>query len=82
MAAVMMGLMGELSSKKRKKLPDDAFAFPKDRKEPLTDPEHVRNASARFNQVKGVSQSERKEASRRIQKAAGKQGVNLKKKPD
>jgi hypothetical protein len=25
-------------------LPDSVFAFPKQRKEPLTDPQHVRNA--------------------------------------
>jgi hypothetical protein len=31
------------------------FAFPDERKEPLTDARHVRNAIARFNQVEGVS---------------------------
>ncbi|MDB5938301.1 MAG: hypothetical protein JWP77_665, partial [Polaromonas sp.] len=33
---------GELSSQDRDELPDSAFAFPKQRKEPLTDASHVR----------------------------------------
>ncbi len=74
--------MGELSDKKKQRLPDSDFAFPKERKEPLTDASHVRNASARFNQVKGVSESERKQAKQRIEKAAKKHGVELSKEPD
>jgi len=78
----MFPVMGELSEKKKDELPDSAFAFPKERKEPLTDASHVRNAAARFNQVKGVSQSERDEARKRIEKAAAKFGVELSKEPD
>ncbi len=74
--------MGELNEKKRDQLPDSAFAFPKERKEPLTDASHVRNAAARFNQVEGVSKSDREEAKRRIEKAAEKFGVELSKEPD
>ncbi|MDQ6900765.1 MAG: hypothetical protein M3072_14890 [Candidatus Dormibacteraeota bacterium] len=74
--------MGEFSQKKKNKLPDSDFAFPKERKEPLTDPAHVRNASARFNQVKGVSAAERQKAKQRIEKAAKKEGVELSKEPD
>jgi hypothetical protein len=74
--------MGELTEKKRDKLPDDAFAFPEQRKEPLTDASHVRNASARFNQVEGVSAQDRKQAKKRIEKAARKFGVELRKEPD
>lgn len=74
--------MAKLNEKKRDKLPDDKFAFPKERKEPLTDASHVRNASARFNQVKGVSDSERKQARKRIEKAADKFDVDLSKPPD
>ncbi len=74
--------MGELSEKKKDKLPDSDFAFPKERKEPLTDAGHVRNASARFNQVKGVSEGERKQAKQRIEKAAKRHGVELSKEPD
>ena len=74
--------MGELNEKKRDKLPDSAFAFPKERKEPLTDASHVRNAAARFNQVQGVSGSEKQEAKKRIERAAKKHGVELSKEPD
>ena len=51
------------------------FAFPKERKEPLTDARHVRNAIARFNQVEGVSRSERDAAWRRIKAAAKEYGI-------
>ena len=40
-------------------LPDSVFAFPNQRKEPLTDAQHVRNAVARFDQVIGVSDADR-----------------------
>ena len=36
-------------------LPDSVYAFPNQRKEPLTDAQHVRNAVARFDQVIDVS---------------------------
>ncbi len=58
-------------------LPDSVFAFPKQRKEPLTDASHVRNAVARFNQVEGVSDEERQRAFTNIKKAARHYGVQL-----
>ena len=61
---------GELTAAKRDELPDSVYAFPKDRKEPLTDADHVRNALARFDQVKGVSDAERDVAFANIKKAA------------
>jgi hypothetical protein len=61
---------GQLSSEDRDKLPDSAYAFPKQRKEPLTDASHVRNALARFNQVQDVTDSEREQAFANIRKAA------------
>jgi hypothetical protein len=61
---------GELSSRDRNELPDSAYAFPKERKEPLTDASHVQNALARFDQVKGVSDEERDQAFANIKKAA------------
>lgn len=61
---------GELSTKDQKKLPDSAFAFPQQRKEPLTDADHVRNALARFDQVEGVSDTDRELAFDNIRKAA------------
>ena len=69
--------MSELSEKQRDNLDDDKYAFPKERKEPLNDADHVRNAVARFNQVEGVSDSERDEAWSRIKKAAKKHDVEL-----
>jgi hypothetical protein len=59
-----------LSTADQDKLPDSAFAFPKERKEPLVDAKHVRNAIARFDQVEGVSDKEKDAAWKRIMKAA------------
>jgi uncharacterized protein DUF6582 len=58
-------------------LPDTVFAFPKQRKEPLTDASHVRDAVARFDQVIDVSDADRALAFANIQKAAQYYGVNL-----
>ncbi|MBV8101189.1 MAG: hypothetical protein JOZ31_18755 [Verrucomicrobia bacterium] len=66
---------GRLTS--RSNLPDTVFAFPAQRKEPLTDAQHVRNAVARFNQVLDVSEEDRALAFANIQKAAQYYGVNL-----
>jgi hypothetical protein len=68
---------GKLSEKERDALPESAFAFPKQRKEPMTDASHVRNALARFDQVDGVSDAERDLAFANIQKAAAYYGVDL-----
>jgi len=67
----------ELDADERNKLKDSTFAFPRVRKEPLNDASHVRNAIARFDQVKDVSDSERDEAFTRIKRAAGKFGVEM-----
>jgi hypothetical protein len=69
--------MSQLDADDREELKDSDYAFPKERKEPLCDADHVRNAVARFNQVEGVSDSERDEAWKRIQKAAKKFDVEL-----
>jgi hypothetical protein len=61
----------------RSNLPSSAFAFPKERKEPLTDASHVRSAVARFSQVDGVSNVERAQAFENIKAAAEHYGVNL-----
>lgn len=58
-------------------LPDSVFAFPRQRKEPLTDASHVRNAVARFDQVIGVSESDRELAFANIKKAARHYGVDM-----
>lgn len=51
-------------------LPQSAFAFPRARKEPLTDASHVRSALARFDQVTDVSDADRELAFANIKKAA------------
>ena len=61
----------------RSDLPDSVFAFPKQRKEPLTDARHVRNAIARFDQVEGVSDAERDQAWKRIVAAAKRHDVEV-----
>jgi hypothetical protein len=65
------------SNTPRSRLPDDAFAFPKERKEPLTDAAHVRSAIARFPQVDGVDDRERAAAFRNIKAAARYYGVTV-----
>lgn len=66
---------GDLTT--RSNLPDTVFAFPKQRKEPMTDAQHVRNAVARFDQVLDVSDEDRALAFANIEKAAKYYGVNL-----
>jgi Family of unknown function (DUF6582) len=66
-----------LSTAEKDRLADSEFAFPRERKEPLTDARHVRNAIARFNQVEGVSDAERDEAWQRILAAAKRYDVEV-----
>ena len=66
-----------LSTADKDRLADQEFAFPKERKEPLTDARHVRNAVARFGQVEGVSDTERDRAWQRILAAAKRYGVDV-----
>jgi uncharacterized protein DUF6582 len=66
---------GRLST--RTNLPDSVFAFPNQRKEPLTDAQHVRNAVARFDQVIDVSEADRELAFANIEKAAQYYKVDL-----
>ena len=70
-----------MSSSARRQASSSKFAFPKERKEPLTDARHVRNAIARFNQVEDVSASERDAAWRRIKAAAKKYGIEVSHRP-
>ncbi|MFZ2035066.1 MAG: DUF6582 domain-containing protein [Candidatus Dormiibacterota bacterium] len=67
----------ELRDRDRNKLSADRFAFPAERKEPLNDASHVRNAIARFDQVEGVSDADRDRAWRRIRAAAKRHGVAI-----
>jgi hypothetical protein len=64
------GEHGRLDAAQANSLPESAFAFPRSRKEPMTDASHVRNALARFNQVTDVSDADRDLAFANIKKAA------------
>lgn len=70
-------IRGALTEQKRKELPDSAFAFPRQRKEPLVDAEHVRNALARFDQVEDVTDDDRALAFANIEAAAEQYGVEV-----
>ncbi len=69
--------MAKLATKTRDAEPKSVFAFAKQRKEPLEDASHVRNAIARFNQVKDVTDGERDAAWKRIKAAAEKFDVTV-----
>ena len=66
-----------MSTAEKDRLPVAEFAFPSERKEPLSDAAHVRNAIARFDQVEGVTDEERDRAWARIEAAASKYGVHI-----
>ena len=70
--------MTKLNEAARDRIPATKYAFPKQRKEPLENASHVRNAAARFNQVKDVTEAERRAAWKRIETAAKKYKVELK----
>ena len=72
--------MSALDAKKRNAIDDKQFAFPKERKEPLENATHVRNAISRFDQVKDVTDAERDTAWKHILAAAKKYDVEVKEK--
>ena len=69
--------MSQLTSSVRSTMRNRQFAFPAQRKEPIENASHVRNAVARFDQVQGVSKADRDDAWQRIRAAARKFGVHL-----
>jgi hypothetical protein len=69
--------MSKLDQQDRNDISTRNFAFPEQRKEPLEDASHVRNAVARFSQVEDVTDQERDEAWARIRAAAQKFDVEL-----
>ena len=69
--------MTKLDADRRDAVASGQFAFPKQRKEPLENATHVRNAIARFNQVEGVTDAERDQAWKHIRAAAKKFGVEV-----
>ena len=69
--------MTKLDADDRNALDDRQFAFVAQRKEPIENASHVRNAVARFDQVKDVTDAERDAAWKRIIAAAKKFGVEI-----
>ena len=69
--------MTKLDAAHRQAVHTGQFAFEKQRKEPLENAAHVRNAIARFNQVEGVTDDERDTAWKHIRAAAKKYGVEM-----
>ena len=69
--------MSKINQATRDHVSSEHYAFPKERKEPIHDAAHVRNAIARFNQVQGVSDDERDAAWKRIRTAAKKYDVEV-----
>jgi hypothetical protein len=61
---------GDLDAAQRNELPASAYAFPRQRKEPLTSATHVRSALSRFDQVADVSDADRALAFENIRRAA------------
>src|SRR2546430_10074321 len=70
--------MPELGRKARDQLPDSAFAYidsSGQRRLPINDEAHVRNALSRFNQVRFENEAARDRARTRLLKAAKKYGI-------
>ncbi|HVR31098.1 MAG TPA: adenylate/guanylate cyclase domain-containing protein [Acidimicrobiia bacterium] len=70
--------MAQLSAAERARLPDNAFAYVDsngERRLPIHDVSHVRNALARFNRVKFESDVARQKARQRLLTAAKKHGI-------
>ena len=60
--------MSELSTKKRKSLPDSTFGLPSERAYPMPDKSHARNAKARASQQAkqgSITKSEKKKIDRK-----------------
>jgi hypothetical protein len=74
--------MSKIKEATRDHITSEHFAFPKERKEPIHDAAHVRNAIARFNQVEGVTETERTAAWKRIKAAAKKFGIEISEDPN
>jgi len=69
--------MAKLQATQRGDLSKASFAFPSERKLPLEDASHVRNAIVRFDQVNGVSDRQRDTAWTRVEAAAKKFGITI-----
>jgi hypothetical protein len=68
---------GTLDAAERNELPDSPYAFPAQRKEPLTSASHVRSALSRFDQVQDVTDADRALAFENIRRAAAHYNVDI-----
>ena len=68
---------GKLTPAREQELPDSAFAFPTQRKLPLTGASYVQDAIASFGEVEDVSDEDRDMAFENIRKAAGHYRVEM-----
>jgi hypothetical protein len=68
---------GTLDAAERHELPDSAYAFPAQRKEPLTSASHVRSALSRFDQIQDVTDADRALAFENIRRAAAHYDVDM-----
>ncbi len=78
MRLTSVAVMAELSASARAKLPNSAFAYVDaqgNRRLPINDEAHVRNALSRFNQVKFENDAARERAFRKVLTAATKYGI-------
>ena len=76
--SVYRAAMATLDQQKRARLPDSAFAYVSskgDRRLPINDEAHVRNALARFNQTRFEDEAARDRARKRLLAAAKKYGI-------
>ena len=72
--------MAELDTKDRDKLKDSQYAYIDkngDRKLPIEDEEHIRNAMSRWNQTDFDSKSDKESARKKIVAAAKKHGIEI-----
>jgi hypothetical protein len=72
--------MAQLTERKRDRLDDDEFAYTDgkgERKLPIHDEAHVRNAISRFNQTDFSGGDSKATAARRILRAAKRYGVDV-----
>ena len=69
--------MAKLTTEEREELPASDYACPIDKKLPINDAAHVRNAMARFDQVI-TNECHPAEARKRILAAAKRYGVDVK----
>lgn len=72
--------MPELTEAKRDRLDDDEFAYTDksgERKLPIHDESHVRNAISRFSQTEFEDGEAKKAAAHKIVRAAGRYGIQI-----